>query len=56
MESQEDTFWSRLPIEEKFGIGLGCLGCENMKKLKRVSKRNNFRIKHRLEKLEKNIG
>jgi hypothetical protein len=47
MEYPEDAFWNRLPIEAKFGIGVRLFGCENMKKLKRVSRRNNFR---------KNIG
>jgi hypothetical protein len=35
LESPEDAFFKRLPIEAKFRIGGRLFGCENMKKGKK---------------------
>lgn len=33
-----NAFWNRLPIEAKFRIGVKLLGCENIGKMKELSK------------------
>jgi len=43
LETPEQAFWRKLPMEVIFGIGTDYLDCENMnEKIKKSSMRNNY--------------